>query len=243
MPPRDPRHRYNAFLARKNLPETGAERSIYVLMHGENVFNQDLPLKPWDQNQVVDPISLYAWEIFTNNSLKHIFEAFLFSTPDDSQVYESLGVDLDEIAFYREMFFDIDVLRNDLERINWIQTIPETNPYKELYQIAFNQGFASLRWHYCRNKGNISTEEAEQIILTDSVIQYLSHRGKPLTNKTAREARNLSRVIIDAIRSIRGKNLPEGIPATSEGLRFKFEQIRSNRTISDLQKDGIEVMN
>lgn len=243
MPPRDPRHRYNAFLTRKRLPETGAERSLYVLMHGEENFKVDLPLKPWDSNQVIDPTSLYAWEIFNNQALKHIFEAFLFSTADDSQVYESLGVDLDEIAFYREVFFDTEVLRNDLERISWIQAIPETNTYKELYQVAFNQGFAALRWHYCRNKGSISAEEAEQIVLTDSVIQYLSHRGKPLTNKVAREARNLSKIIIDTIRTMRSKNLPDQMPVTSEGLRFRFEQIRSNRTLSDLNKDGIEVMN
>lgn len=243
MPPRDPRHRYNAFLTRQQLPETGAERSLYVLMHGETVFNTDIPLNKWNAAQVLDPTSLNAWEIFKSPVVNNIFEAFLFSTPDDFQIYESLGVEIDEISFYRQVFFDATVFRNDLERIGWIQTIPEDSTYKELYRVAFNQGFAALRWHYCRNKGSVSPEEAEQIVLTDSVIQYLSHRGKPLTNKVAKEARNLSRVIIDAVRTIRSKNQSEILPVTSEGLRFKFEQLRTNRTIADLKEDGIEVMN
>jgi hypothetical protein len=212
-------------------------------MHGETIFNEDLPLKQWDPAQVIDPTALYAWEVFSNPALKHIFEAFLFATPDDSQIYESLGVDMDEVTFYRQIFFDVEVFRNDLERIAWVQTIPESNNYKDLYQVAFNQGFAALRWHYCRSKGSVSADEAEQIVLTDSVIQYLSHRGKPLTNKAAKEARNLSRIIIDTVRTMRAKTIPEGMPTTSEGLRFKFEQIRINRTLSELNKDGIEVMN
>ena len=243
MPPRDPRHRYNAFLTRRQFPETGSERSLYVLIHGAEIFNEDIPLSGWNTTQVLDPTSLNAWEIFKSPSLGGIFEAFLFSTPDDFQIYESLGVEIDEISFYRQMFFDADVFRNDLERIGWIQAIPEDNAYKELYRVAFNQGFAALRWHYCRSKGSVSPEDAEQIVLTDSVIQYLSHRGKPLTNKVAKEARNLSRVIIDAVRTIRSKNQSEILPTTSEGLRFKFEQIRTNRTIADLKEDGIEVMN
>lgn len=243
MRPRDPRHKYIALSTRKQLPNTGAERTIYYLIHGADTFNKDLPLKTWDPAQVYDPVALYCWEIYNNLNLKNIFEAFLFSTVDDNQVHESLGVDLDEIGFYREIFFDATVFKNDLERISWIQTIPEDSPHKELYRIAFNQGFAALRWHYCRDKGSVTPDEAEQIVLTDSLMQYLSHRGKPLTNKVAKEARNLSRIIIDTVRTMRSKNMSNEMPVTSEALRFRFEQIRTQRTITDLKNDGIEVMN
>jgi len=243
VPPRDPRHRYNAFLNRKVLPADGTERTLYVLMHGEVVFNEDLPLKPWDKKQVLDPTSYYAWEIFMNPSLKGIFEAFLFSTPDNELVYESLGVNTDEISFYRTVLFDTDAFRNDLERISWVQAIPETDSSKELFKMAFNQGFAALRWHYCRSKGEVSPEEAEQVVLTDSYVQYLSHRGKSLTNKTAKEARNLSRIIIDTVKTIRAKNTMGDMPGNSEAIRFKFEQLRTTRTVEDLAREGIEVMN
>lgn len=243
MHPRDPRHKYNAFLNRKLIPADGTERTLYVLMHGEHVFNTDLPLKPWDSKQVVDPTSYYAWEIFTNPSLKGIFEAFLFATPDNELIYESLGVNPDEISFYRAYLFDTDAFRNDLERISWIAAIPETDAYKELFKMAFNQGFAALRWHYCRSKGDVTPEEAEQVVLMDSYVQYLSHRGKPLTSKVAKEARNLSRVIIDTVKTIRAKDTMGEMPGSSDAIRFKFEQLRTTRTVDDLKSEGIEVLN
>ncbi len=243
MPPRDPRHKYQAFLSRKLHPTDGTERSLYVLMHGEKVFNEDVPLRPWDPKQVIDPTSYYAWDVFNNANLKYIFEAFLFATPDNELVFESLGVNPDEISFYRSVFFDTEAFRNDLERMSWIQTIPEGTTHKELFRMAFNQGFVALRWTYCRNKGEVTPEEAEQVVLTDSYVQYLSHRGKPLTNKTAKEARNLSRVILDTVKTIRSKNTLGDMPMTSEALRFKFEQMRTTRTVDDLKGEGIEVMN
>lgn len=212
-------------------------------MHGEKAFNEDIPLKPWDKAQVLDPTSYYAWEIFSNKALKGIFEAFLFSTADNELIYESLGVNTDEISFYRNYFFDTEAFRNDLERISWVQAIPETDPYKELFKMAFNQGFAALRWHYCRSKGEVTPEEAEQTVLMDSYVQYLSHRGKPLTNKVAKEARNLGRTIIDTVKTIRAKNVMGEMPGSSEAIRFKFEQLRTTRTVEDLKSEGIEVMN
>jgi hypothetical protein len=243
MSPRDPRKRYNDFLSRKVLPTDGTERTLYVLLHGEKIFNQDLPLKPWDSKQVLDPTSYYAWEIFTNPGLKNIFEAFLFACPDDELIYESLGVNPDEISFYRTMLFDTTAFRNDLERISWIQTIPESEPHKEYFKMAFNQGFVALRWHYCRSKGEVTPEEAEQTVLTDSYVQYLSHRGKSLTNKTAKEARSLSKVIIDTVKTIRSKDTLSDMPGNADTIRFKFEQLRVTRTVEDLKGEGIEVLN
>ena len=237
----DPRHRYNALRERKQLPESDAERTIYVLIHTEAVFNKDLPLKPWPAKQVLDPVGHYAWDIYNNLALRNLFEAFLFASEDNELVYNSLGVDYDEIGFYRTLFFDTNVFRNDLERIAWMQTIPDSDSQKELFRIAFNQGLAALRWHYCRNKGEVSPEEAEKVVLTDSFVQYLGHRGKPLTGKVAKEARGLSKVILEAVKTMRTKeDTFDG--ASSEGIRFKFTQARDNKTLEDLQAEGVEVI-
>lgn len=224
------------------MPETASERSIYVLIHGEQVFNKEIPLKPWPQGQVVEPIAYYTWEIFNSPGLKGIFEAFLFSTDRNSHITTCLGVDENEVAFYRDMFFNTEVFRNDLERTAWLQTIPDEDATKELFKVAFHQGFASLRWNYCRDKGTVSMEEAENTVLTDSYIQYLSHRGKTLNNKTAKEARSLGKVVLEAIKTKRAKDDMGGERETSESLRFKFSEARKTATIDELNKEGIEVM-
>jgi len=238
---RDPRHRYLDLKNRKVLPDTIFERAIYVLLHGKKVFDADIPHNPWDDSQELEPDAVYSWEVFNNLGLRSIFESFLFSTDNDRLVEDSLGVSATTVGIYREIFFDTTVFKNDLERIAWLQTVPDEDVAKEAYKTAFHQGFAALRWHYCRDKGRVSLEEAEYTVLTDSYVQYLSHRGKSLTGRTAREARNLSKVVLESIKTIRSKS-DLGDNESAESLRFKFKETRKTATIDELNAEGIEVM-
>jgi len=210
-------------------------------MHGEDVFNTDIPHKPWPTSQEIDATASYAWYINANTALKGIFEAFLFASTDNFKVSQALGVDTDEIGFYREIFFDTAVFRNDLECMSWLQTVSDESSSKELLKMAYHQGFEALQWTYCRNKGEISADDAERTVLTDSFVQYLSHRGKPLNGKTAKEARNLSKVILESVKTIRSRT-EMGDQNSAQSLRFKFKQAGNTKTVDELKGKGIEVL-
>ena len=141
----NPYHVYEAVAFKKRAPETELERSLYVVIHGTEALNKAVPLRPWDESSIIDPRLAYPYSIFDNPKLKGILEAFLVASPDDSEVSESLAMDIDEVATYRSLFFDTRVFRTELERIAFLSEIPESNPTKKLYRIAFHQGLGALR--------------------------------------------------------------------------------------------------
>ena len=161
---------------------------------------------------------------------------------DEDRISLGLAMPSDEISAYRHLFFDTSVFKTDLELIVFMQTIPEDNPNKQFYRIAIHQGLGALRWHFCRNKGEIEPEEVAKTIMMDTYYRFLSHRGTPLTSKVAREAMKLARVSLEGCRTL----MTDEGPAISEteSLKIKFEKTKKNRTLEELKQedDGMEIL-
>lgn len=229
----NPRHRFEALRNQTKTPETGAERSLYVLLHGVESLNKAVPYKPWEKGCEINSSILYPLEVFKQESIRSVLEAFLISGGDATEIGRALSMPPDEVSAYQELFFDTSVFRTDLELIVFMQQVPEDNPYKNLYRIGFHQGLGALQWHFCRNKPTPLPEEIIKTLMTDTYYRALEHRGLPITGKVAKEALKLARVSMDC-----AKTLINGGPSLSEedanSLKVQFEQVRKNRTIADL---------
>lgn len=238
----NPQHRYVAINESTLTPENEMERALYVVLHGVKKLNKKTPLKPWQENQIISDETKYAYDIFCTQELRSLLEAFLLATTDDYEIHQATGVTVDEIQHYRHLFFDTTVFRNDLDIIAFLRNIPDDEPTKELYKMAFHQGFGALRWTYCRDKGGIDADTALKTILSDSYFQYLTNRGKPLTSKVAKEARDIAKTAISCVQTLHNKPEEDKTKEDSTGLKFMFESARPNKTLSQVQKDGTKVV-
>lgn len=229
----NPRHRYDAIYLKERAPETELERSLFVALHGSAALDEITPHRPW--NDVIDPNMVYPMAVHQSPEIRGILEAFLLASDNESEIGNALAMPVDEVAVYRHLFFDTEVFRTDLELMSYMRTIPEKDPNKPLYKIAYHQGLGALRWHFCRNKGSVEPEEVIHTIMTDAYYRSLEHRGLPITSKVAKEALKLARVSLDCARTLTADR--EVSKDTSESLKFKFEKVRDNRSIDDFRKD------
>jgi hypothetical protein len=211
---------------------------LFVLLHGAKALNKAVPLKPWDDQQIVDPNIEYPYVIYCTESIRSILEAFLLASREDQLIAEALSIPHEEVCQYRHLFFDTSVFRTDLELIAFMQSVPEDNPHKSLYRIAFNQGLGGLRWNFCRDKGLVNPEEVIRTIMTDNFYRSLEHRGQRITGKVAKEAARLAKLSLECARVLVGEDAPK--QGDVEALRFRFEQNRQNKTLHDLESQGIE---
>jgi len=239
---RIPQHRYLAIQTKTAMPENEMERALYVLIHGVRELNKKTPLKKWKKEQKIPEEIKYVYDVYQTTELKSLLESFLLSTVDDYEIYKATGVTVEESQTYRHLFFDTEVFRNDLDIIAFLKSIPDTAPTKELYKIAFHQGFGALRWNYCRDKGEIGADEAMQTILSDSYYQFLSNRGKPLTSKIAKEARDIAKIAISCIQTLNTNKEGPSVGDEEKSLRFMFDTARPNKTVNEMEKDGKRVV-
>lgn len=224
------------------VPETELERSLFVQIHGSNVLNKLLPLRPWDTKTMLDPSIEYPWLVFNMPEVRAILEAFLLATDNDYEIYSALRMPADEVTAYRKLFFDTTVFRTDLELIVFLRKFTDTEATKKLYRIAFHQGVGALRWHLCRDKGAIDPEDVVKTVMTDAFYRALEHRGTPLANTLTREASNYARLSLECARTLLRDRSPGH--ADIEDLRIRFEEARKTRTVHDLKLEtgGEEVL-
>lgn len=237
---RDPRHRYTAIKYKSRIPESDLERSLFVLLHSAEELNKLTPHRAWDASTEIDPSLIYPFDLFKVEATRTILEAFLLASTDDHEISDALAMPADEVSAYRHLFFDTSVLRTDIDAIVFLQAIPDDSPYKGLYKVAFHQGLAALRWHFCRDKGEVAPSDVVRTLMTDTFFRSLEHRGQSITSKAAKEAAKMANTALLCAKTL----LQESSTTESdiESLRMKFEEIRSSRTIQDLEKSGIEVI-
>jgi len=206
---------------------------LYVLLHGSDALSKAVPHRPWVDSSEIDPCVQYAYGIFCTPEIRAVLEAFLIASNNNAYVGDAITMPAEEVNVYRELFFDTATFRTDLELIVFLQGISEENPSKALYKIAFHQGLGALRWHFCRDKGQVSPEVVMRSVMTDSYYRSLEHRGQQVTSRVAKEASRLARTAMDCARVL----LTDQTGNTdAEDLRIKFEQARKNRTIEQLQQ-------
>jgi len=240
MRPRDPRYRYSGIRNKTRIPESDLERSLFVLIYGDAELNNLTPHRPWNNNTIVDPSIKYPFDVFNIDATRTVIEAFLLATEEDHEVGTALTMPADEVSAYRHLFFDTSVFKTDLDIIVYLQSIPDDAPYKGLYKIAFHQGIGALRWHFCRDKGHVEPTDVVRTLMTDTFFRSLEHRGQSITSKAAKEAAKMANTALLCAKTL----LQDASTSESdiESLRMKFEEIRSSRTIQDLEKSGIEVI-
>jgi hypothetical protein len=239
MRPPNPRHRFEAIKARTLVPETEYERSLYVILHGGQALTNVCPNRPWDNNTVIDPSVEYPYGVYLSEGIRPILEAFLMASNNDHAVSDALGMPQDEVEIYRTLFFDTAVFRTQLERMLYMQQIPEGHPNKHYYSIALRQGLEALRWNFCQEKGEVAPDTVLRTMMTDAYFRALEHRGMPSISKQAREAAKYAKISYECAKALIQKS--DQLDADVENLRVKFEEVRKNRTIEDLQRDtGIE---
>ncbi len=231
----NPRHRIEGFQKKLIVPETECERSLYVILHKPEGLNEVCPLRPWSENTLLEPSVEYPWQIYNNDTVRSVLEAFLLASEQDFPVSDALGMPIDEVNIYRMLFFDTKVFRTQLERIVFMQEIPDDHPYRKLYEIAMRQGVAALRWHFCQDKGEVQPENVLKTIMTDAYFRSLEHRGQIPTTKLAREAAKYAKLSMECARALIQKS--ETVDETTESLKLKFEEVRRNRTIDDLHRE------
>ena len=236
----NPRHCYEELERKARAPETEPERSLYVLLHGEQALNKAVPFRPWTSGSKVDPSVEYPYGIFRTGKVRAVMEAFLIASDNNAQICEALSMPAEEIDIYRKLFFDTDTFRTDLELMVFLQEIPDENASKALYKIAFHQGLGALRWHFCRDKGQVSPEVVIRSVMTDNYYRSLEQRGQQITSKVAKEAARFARTAMDCARILVADQTGN---ADAEDLRIKFEQARKNRTIEQhLQVNPNEIL-
>jgi len=233
----NPRHRYEALLSKRKIPETNYERSLYVVLHGVKELNNVCSLRPWVEAQPVEEYVRYPILVFKTESIRSILEAFLISSKNDFAVAEALQMPPEEVSFYREVFFDTSVFRTELEIMVFMQEIPEDHPYKPYYRIAYHQGLGALQWHFCRNKGEIPAQDVVKTLMTDAYFRSLEHRGQLITGKLAREAAKYAKISLECARALLGNT--DFFNEDAENLRIRFEEARGNRTVEDIGSDKV----
>lgn len=233
----NPRHRYDALFTKRKVPETNAERSLYVVLHGKDALNKACPFRPWSEDHGVDPLLNYPLLVFKTDSIRAILEAFMIASKNDFAIAEAISMPPEEVSMYRELFFDTAVFKTELETMVFMQEIPEDHPYKAYYRIAYHQGLGALQWHFCRNKGVVEAQDVVKTIMTDAYFRSLEHRGQPITGKLAREASKYAKISMECARALLGNN--DFINEDAESLRIKFEETRGNRTVEDIGMDKV----
>jgi len=232
---RNPRHCYLAIRDQSYVPDTDAERTLYVTLHGEKALNKVTPLRKWGTEEDLDPSLAYPINVFRDATTRAVLEAFLLATNDNNYVSLALAMPAEEVDIYRKLFFDTSVFRTDLDIMVYLNQLPEDSSELRLYKIAYHQGVESLRWHFCRDKGVADPDAVMRTVMTDSYYRYLEHRGLPATHTLAKEAMKNSKVALDC-----AKTLAENtVNADTEGLQIKFEEVRRNRTVEQLMETGI----
>ncbi len=228
----NPRHRFEALQAKRRAPATDAERSLYVVLHGVDELNKVTPFRPWSPDHETDEVVAYPLRLYRTESIRSLLEAFLLSTKNDFEIAEAISMPSEEISFYREVFFDTSVFRTELELIVFMRGIPDDHPDKELYRVAFHQGFGALRWQFCRKKGEVAAPDVVKTVMTDAFFRSLEHRGQLINSKLAREAAKHAKISLECARALLGKDDLNNEDA--ENLKIKFEEARGNRTIEDI---------
>jgi hypothetical protein len=239
---RNPRHRYEDILNKKRAPDGEYERALFVELHGVEELNKLLPHKPWRENTKQPSTFNYPYNVFRNEDTRAVLEAFLLSNTNDQDIAKAIAMEPEEVGQYRYLFFDTSVFHSDLELIVFIQDIPDDFKYKELFKIGFHQGFKALRWQFCRDKGDISIEEVLRTQMLDAHFRAIEHRGKAITGKIPKEARNYARFAISCAKTLQSIQDADHLDDDEESLRIKFKNAESNRTILDIANDPSEVL-
>jgi len=237
---RDPRHVFRAMHSRSRQPETDLERSLFVRVHGGKALTEETPLRPWDPTCLLDPALKYPYEIFSDPQTRGVMEAFLIASSEDSIIGAALDMPAEEVDAYRRLFFDTRTFITDLDLIVYLQQIPEDDAVKPLYKIAFHQGIGALRWHFCRDKGQVQPGDVVRTLMTDAFFRSLEHRGQSITSKAAKEAGRMANTALMAARVLLQDS--DVVENDIESLRMKFEEVRHTRTVDDFTKAGEELV-
>jgi len=237
---RDPRHVVRAMQNRNRQPSTDLERSLFVRLHGGQALTDLTPLRPWDSGCLADPALGYPYEIFHNEQTRGVMEAFLIASDEDHVIGAALDMPAEEVDAYRQLFFDTKTFITDLDLIVYLQNISEESPAKALYKIAFHQGIGALRWHFCRDKGQVQPGDVVRTLMTDSFFRSLEHRGQSITSKAAKEAGRMANTALMAARVLLQD--ADAVDNDIEFLRMKFEEVKHNRTVNDFTEAGEELV-
>lgn len=235
----NPRHRVEALASKSRAPEEEHERSLYVLLHGVEALNKACPYRLWEEGTAVAFEVAYALEVYKNDFLRSVLEPFLVGSTNDMRVSEALELTPNEVYAYRFLFFDTTALRNQLEKIAYIRSLPEGDA-KNLFLIAHNEGIDSLQWQYCSNKGNVSPQEVQSILMRDALHRFKSGRTHDINSKAAKESLKYAGVAATCAKTLMEND--SLINADIANLEIQFTKKSADLTVDELTADGVELL-
>lgn len=211
-----------------------------VLLHGPEEFNKFVPMKPWKDGTPIDPKLEYALDLYLTVDQRPYIEASLMSCEDNEIIARSFHFDVEEVQYYRHLFFDTTVFRNLVQKFAYIRDkVPEETLAKQLFEMAYNNGFGAIRYHFTPNKELIDEEEVLRMTMTDAYFRAQAHRGRPLTHKITKESLKWAQTAVTCSKMLMKDDGPTQGPSD---FKFKFTEGTPTTDINKLETKGIKVL-
>jgi hypothetical protein len=168
-----------------------------------------------------DAVAAYAYDLYQDQQHRTILDAFILAEVPPQTTSRVLVIPSDVLQFYTEMFFDISVFRNRLEKISYASNYDGDAWGAELLRTGVMVGAEYLVWTY-GGQETLDTRAVVRHTMIDAFFRGMSHKGNSLTSGVAKEAQKWWATAIKNA-EILEKMDPQAAKQAYEELRIALE--------------------
>lgn len=139
-----------------------------------------------------------AYDTYTRPYKREAVESLLLANCTDEEVEQATGVMRDIVAAYRRFFFNTEVFRDNLDRIEYGMTYTGMAWGKELKDIAVRRGKEALKVKLNGVHKRITPDVALNSVRTMSYILSQEAMNRPLDSSVCKEARAWAQLCLNA---------------------------------------------
>jgi hypothetical protein len=213
---KSPRHRYEvtdqAVKQRLETPAQPRMAALYMLLAG-----QPCP----------DSAVEYAHDIYAVVRHRETLDAFLLARTPIEKIVSCLEINFEVITTYADLFMDMQVFRNRLELMTYVQDYDGTDEGKELASAGVRVGHDYLLWALGSSQ-EVDPRVVVRRTMADAYFRGMAHKGNSLTSLVAKEALRWSTTAIRNAQVIEQLD-PRGSKEGFEELRLTLVGVDETR--------------
>jgi hypothetical protein len=151
-------------------------KRLLRVMHGKKVPKKDADL-------------VYAWDKYQSPLTRNILNAFLLADATYDIIREATGIPLAVLKEYQKYFFDVDVFRDKMERIEFVeQECLHAAPQEaQFLKAAIQSGPDYIVW-ILNGQPKCAPREVIEHHMMEGFFRSQAHRGTEITSEVARQA-------------------------------------------------------
>lgn len=183
----------------------------------------------------VPPEVQYAWEQYDQEEIRIILDALILGGATLSLISQTTEIPVNVLRTYCDLFFDVSVFRNKLEKYNYVNAIRDYVHPKEarLLETAITGGPEVLLWLLSPGRKTMKHTPIDvlETMMTENMYKAIAGRTAPLNSDTAKRALEHSKAAIQAAAQLQKLNPTDDVDALAE---LKLALTHQDKTINAL---------